>query len=70
MSRVGQLLLGFTFDKNYLEHDFYLSSSNRDAYNVINCWPKWIKRTTNIYGEKFSGKSHLSSIFEIAIGEE
>ena len=64
MSRVGQLLLDFTFNKNYLEHDFYLSSSNRDAYNVINCWPKWIKRTTNIYGEKFSGKSHLSSIFE------
>ena len=64
MSSQDQLLLNFTLNKNYLEQDFYLSSSNRNAYNLIKCWPKWIKRTINIYGEKFSGKSHLSSIFE------
>ena len=64
MSRDDQLLLNFTFNKNYLEHDFYLSSSNREAYHQINIWPKWIKRAINIYGEKFSGKSHLSSIFK------
>ena len=64
MNRADQLLLNFAFNKNYLEEDFYLSPSNRDAYSLINGWPKWIKKTINVYGEKFSGKSHLSSIFE------
>ena len=50
-------------EKNIIE-DFYLSPSNRDAYSLINGWPKWIKKTINVYGEKFSGKSHLSTIFE------
>jgi len=27
-------------------------------------WPKWEKNILNIYGEKFSGKSHLSQIFK------
>ena len=64
MSDKNQILFDFKFNKNYLEHDYYLSSSNQDAYNLINCWPKWIKKTINLYGEKFSGKSHLASIFE------
>ena len=64
MNKNNQLLFDFKFNKNYLDHDYYLSSSNKDAYNLINCWPKWIKKTINLYGEKFSGKSHLASIFE------
>ena len=64
MNNKNQILFDFKFNKNYLDHDYYLSSSNKDAYNLINCWPKWIKKTINLYGEKFSGKSHLSTIFE------
>ena len=64
MNNINQLLFDFKFNKNYLDHDYYLSSSNKEAYNSINCWPKWIKKTINLYGEKFSGKSHLASIFE------
>ena len=64
MNNTNQILLDFKFNKNYLDQDYYLSSSNQDAYNLINCWPKWIKKTINLYGEKFSGKSHLASIFE------
>ena len=64
MNLTNQLLLNFKFNKNYFEQDYYLSSSNQEAYNLINSWPKWLKKTTNVFGEKFSGKSHLSSIFE------
>ena len=64
MNNKNQILFDFKFNKNYLDQDYYLSSSNQDAYNLINCWPKWIKKTINLYGEKFSGKSHLASIFE------
>ena len=64
MSNKNQLLFDFKFNRNYLDHDYYLSSSNKDAYNLINGWPKWIKKTINLYGERFSGKSHLASIFE------
>ncbi len=64
MNNKNQTLFDFKFDKNYLDQDYYLSSSNQEAYNLINCWPKWIKKTINLNGEKFSGKSHLASIFE------
>ena len=64
MNNKNQILFDFKFNKNYLDQDYYLSSSNQDAYNLINCWPKWIKKTINLYGKKFSGKSHLASIFE------
>ena len=64
MNNKDQILFNFKLNKNYLDHDYYLSSSNQEAYNLINCWPKWIKKTINLYGEKFSGKSHLASIFE------
>ena len=64
MNNKNQILFDFKFNKNYLDQDYCLSSSNQDAYNLINYWPKWIKKTINLYGEKFSGKSHLASIFE------
>ena len=64
MNNKNQILFDFKFNKNYLDQDYCLSSSNQDAYNLINSWPKWIKKTINLYGEKFSGKSHLASIFE------
>ena len=31
---------------------------------MIESWPNWEKNIINIYGEKFSGKSHLSEIFK------
>ena len=60
----NQILFDFKLNKSYLDQDYYLSSSNQEIYNLINSWPKWIKKTINLYGEKFSGKSHLASIFE------
>ena len=64
MNEQNQLLINFNLKKDYDEQDFYVSSSNKYAFNIINGWPKWLKRTVNLYGEQYSGKSHLSKIFE------
>ena len=59
-----QLILKFPYQQAYKKEDFYVSSSNEKAYDFINEWPKWIKRTVNIFGPKGSGKSHLASILK------
>ena len=64
MREINQLLLDFNFKKNFNNHDYYVSKSNFYAFNIIDKWPKWEKRIVNIYGEKFSGKSHLAEIFK------
>ena len=65
MSELNQLLLDLDYKTNFNEHDFYLSKSNSNAFNLINRWPDWEKKILNISGEKFSGKSHLANIFKL-----
>ncbi len=65
MSELNQLLLDFDYKTNFNEHDFYLSKSNSNAFNLIFKWPDWDKKILNISGEKFSGKSHLANIFKL-----
>jgi len=59
----NQLLLNFKHKKNFNYNDFYVSKSNYYAFQLVKNWPKWEKNILNIYGEKFCGKTHLSSIF-------
>ena len=59
-----QLILRFPTHQAYKKEDFYVSSSNQEAYDFINSWPKWIKRIINIFGPSGSGKSHLASILK------
>ena len=59
-----QLIFTFPTIKNYLKEDFYVSPSNREAYNFINSWPKWVKRIANIFGPPGSGKTHITSILK------
>ena len=64
MSELNQLLLALEHKKSFNEHDYYVSKSNFFAYSIIEKWPKWEKKIFNIYGEKFSGKTHLANIFK------
>ena len=59
-----QLILKFPKKKIYKKEDFYVSSSNHQAYDFINSWPKWIKRIANIFGPPRSGKTHLASLLK------
>ena len=65
MSELNQLLLELDYKTNFNEHDFYLSKSNSNAFNLINRWPDWDKKILNVSGEKFSGKSHLANIYKL-----
>ena len=59
-----QLILKFPSNKNYSKEDFFVSSSNKEAYDFINSWPKWVKRIVNIFGPPGSGKTHITSILK------
>ena len=63
MKNLNQLLLNFNHKQNFNYSDFYVSKSNYYAFQLIEKWPDWEKNILNIYGEKFSGKTHLSNIF-------
>ena len=49
-----QLLLKFPASRVYLKEDFYVSSSNNEAFKLVEGWPRWIKKTVNIFGPKGS----------------
>ena len=63
MRDLNQLLLNFEYKQNFKDEDFYVSNSNYYVFKLINSWPKWEKNFLNIYGEKYSGKTHLTNIF-------
>ena len=63
MNKLNQLILGFDFEQNFKNLDFYVSKSNSQAFNSIQDWSKREKKFLNIIGDKFSGKSHLINIF-------
>ena len=61
---MSQLIFNFPFTTNYFEEDFFVSSSNFEAYKLIETWPKWPSRNINIYGPTGCGKSHLANILK------
>jgi chromosomal replication initiation ATPase DnaA len=67
---VGKLIqLQFLFPSlsNFEEENFIVSSSNQDAWDLIQAWPTWTKgqfpHIAMIYGTNNCGKTHLSHIF-------
>ncbi len=65
MRELDQRLLDFGISESFDENDYYISKSNYFASNLIKTWPRWEKKIVNITGEKFCGKTHLSTIFKI-----
>ena len=63
MKNLNQQILHFHYEQNFKDQDFYVSNSNEHSFSLLNSWPKWNKNFINLIGEKFSGKSHLISIF-------
>ena len=61
---MSQLTFKFPFSKKYYEQDYFVSSNNFSAYKLIEGWPIWPGKWLNIFGEKGSGKTHLSKILE------
>lgn len=59
---MNQLTLKFPFKVNYFEEDFYVSSNNFEAYELIESWPSWASKFVNIFGPTGCGKTHLAII--------
>ena len=66
---MNQLVFKFPFKSKYYEQDFYVSSNNFSAYKLIESWPNWPGKWVNIFGDKGSGKTHLSKILEKKINK-
>ncbi len=64
MNKLNQKLLQFELEQNFAYDDYFVSKCNHYAFSLIEAWPKWEKNIINIYGEKYSGKSHLAEIFK------
>ena len=63
MKNNDQQIIKFDYNNNFNKEDFYISTSNKHIFSLINKWPKWDKNLLNISGEKLSGKTHLINIF-------
>ena len=63
MRDLNQEIIKFNYEQNFKDDDFYVSKSNKHIFDLLNEWPRWEKNFLNISGKKFSGKSHLVSIF-------
>ena len=61
---MSQLVFKFPFKKIYYEQDYYVSSNNFSAYQLIESWPNWPDKWVNIYGPNGCGKTHLSNILK------
>tara|TARA_A100001015_G_scaffold311148_1_gene413825 strand:- start:536 stop:1216 length:681 start_codon:yes stop_codon:yes gene_type:complete len=61
---MNQLTFKFPFSKKFYEQDYFVSSNNFSAFKLIEDWPNWPGRWLNIFGEKGSGKTHLTKILE------
>ena len=66
---MSQLVFKFPFTAKYYEQDFFVSSNNFPAYNLIESWPSWPGKWLNVFGASGSGKTHLSKILEKKIKE-
>ena len=63
MRDTDQQIIKFDYEKNMSYEDFFISKCNKHIFDLLNSWPRWEKNFLNIYGEKFSGKTHLINIF-------
>ena len=59
-----QLSLNLKKKGIYEEDDFLVSSSNKEAYKLVNSWPEWRSRKIIIFGDGGTGKTHLSKIWQ------
>ena len=65
-SEPGQIPLDFAHNVARGQEDFFISTSNETAYELIEAWPNWPKRRLMLVGPEGSGKTHLSTIWSHA----
>lgn len=61
---IQQFLLNFKTKPEYNAIDFFVSSSNKNAYQWIRKWPNWPSSMISLYGPQGSGKTHLAHVWQ------
>jgi chromosomal replication initiation ATPase DnaA len=61
--RPRQLALEFTPAPGFDLSDFFVSSSNEQAYGMVEAWPAWPDPVFFLIGSAGAGKSHLGAIW-------
>ena len=61
---MSQLVFKFPFRTQYYKQDYYVSTNNFSAYQLIESWPNWPDKWVNIFGPRGCGKTHLSNILK------
>lgn len=61
-----QLILDFSHRPAMGLEDFFISSSNKAAVELIDQWPNWSSMAFYLEGPSFSGKSHLAHVWMVA----
>jgi len=61
---VKQLILPLDHSPAFEDKDFVVSVANKEAYHSLMSWPQWSHPYLSIYGERGSGKTHLSYIWQ------
>ena len=59
-----QKVFSFKNSEYYFEEDFCISNSNKIVFDFLKNYPNWSSNLINIYGPKYSGKTHLLNIFK------
>lgn len=59
-----QQLLDLKFETKFTEEGFFVSNSNRYAYEWIKRWPDWPRTMLAFYGPVGCGKTHLASLWK------
>lgn len=59
-----QSLLPLPSEPSFEKIDFCVSDSNREAYTLIQAWPKWPHFCSIVYGPKGSGKTFLGKLYQ------
>lgn len=69
-SKALQLCLDFPIKTSYFTEDFFVSSANKKALEMVEQWPNWgegiYSKIRLFYGECGSGKTHLAYIWHKA----
>jgi chromosomal replication initiation ATPase DnaA len=58
-----QLAFDLALEPRFGAEDFLVSTSNEQAYGLIEAWPNWPDQIVTLIGQPGSGKSHLAAIW-------
>jgi len=61
--KLKQIPLGFKPHVYMGREDFMVAPCNKEAFQMVDSWPRWLSSGLVVYGPRGCGKSHLAHLF-------